>query len=610
MSALAAIFNFDGRPVAHTDVDAMLAAMASRAPDGASSWVEGTVGLGHGMLINTPEAHHERQPLSALDGRLHMVWDGRLDNRDDVRHELRLRGISPRDDTDPELVLQLYLLHREATPERLLGDFAFIVHDRAEQTLFCARDHVGARPLHYVLTERFIAVASTDDALIPFLAGGARPNIDRLIYSRLPLLDDFDWSDGWVEGIKTLLPGTHMTLGAAGRLRRQQYWAFSAQPEDSALATARPEDAVAAFATVLERATRDRLRSHSDPAMLMSGGIDSACVAASIHRQASTATAYSVIADADQDCIESAAIRSMLGTLGWPTCQIEVPSFAGAMSQAEVAALAWERPHPVDNSILLVHSLATLAARAGQHVVLHGASGDLALFAPDDYFLYFARTQGVGATLAELRLMRARHVYHFGRSAGALLMRAVWEHAVPLPIKRLRPARRRSARALAAAAGLDPELVRDRRIIERIRQAWAQSDRFARLAPTQQHAAVLRPPGIVRGLEGYDRVGGRAGVEMRDPLADVRVLEWLQRAPLVLRSAEGRTKWVARAYVRRTFVDAVAWRTDKSHLGIALVEAAMRHSERANEVAHVAASSELADQFARLTRDAWVAGLA
>ena len=323
MSALAAIFNFDGRPVAHTDVDAMLAAMASRAPDGASSWVEGTVGLGHGMLINTPEACHERQPLAVLDGRLHMVWDGRLDNRDDIRHELRLRGVSPRDDTDPELVLQLYLLHRETTPERLLGDFAFIIHDRTEQTLFFARDHVGARPLHYVLTERFIAVASTDDALIPFLANGPRPHADRFIYAMLPLLDDFDWSDGWIDGIKILLPGTHMTLGACGRLRRQQYWAINAQPEDRALATARPEDAIAAFASVLERATRDRLRSHSDPAMLMSGGIDSACVAASIHRQASTATAYSVIADADQDCIESAAIRSMLGRLVGPPAKLK-----------------------------------------------------------------------------------------------------------------------------------------------------------------------------------------------------------------------------------------------------------------------------------------------
>ena len=66
---------------------------------------------------------------------------------------------------------------------------------------------------------------------------------------------------------------------------------------------------------------------------------------------------------------------------------------------------------------------------------------------------------------------------------------------------------------------------------------------------------------------------------MRDPLADVRVLEWLQRAPLALRSAEGRTKWVGREYVRRAFGDTVAWRSDKSHLGWHLVVAALHHAD-------------------------------
>ncbi|MCZ2135347.1 MAG: hypothetical protein LC098_07970 [Burkholderiales bacterium] len=581
MSALAAIFHFDGRPVVPTAIEDMLERMASRAPDGASSWVEGNVGLGHGLLINTPEARHERQPFAAFDGRWHMVWDGRLDNRDEIRHELHLQGVTPRDDTDPELVLQLFLLHGEATPERLLGDFAFVVHDRSEQTLFCARDHVGARPLHYVLTEHFIAIASTDDALIPLLPNGARPNVDRLIYAALPLLDDFDWSDGWIDGIKTLLPGSFMQLGIGRRLRRRQYWAFTAQPEDRALAAARPDDAVAAFAAVLERATRDRLRAPGAPAMLLSGGIDSACVAASIHRQQGPVStlACSVVSDPEIDCIESAAIHSMLVTLRWPACQIQVPSFAGAMSEAEVAALAWQRPHPVDNSILLVHALASLAARAGQRVVLNGVSGDLAFYAPDDYYLHVARHTGWRAAFTEMRLMRERHVYQLGRSVASLLARALWTHAVPLPVKQLRPVRWRSARALAAESGLDPKVLRDRHIVERIRRAWAEADRFARLTLAEQHAAVLRPPGIVRGFEGYDRVGGRVGVEMRDPLADVRVLQWLQRAPLALRSAEGRTKWVGREYVRRVFGDAVAWRSDKSHLGWQLVVAAPHHND-------------------------------
>ncbi len=193
MSAIAAVLRFHGEPARRGETERLIAAMSARGPDGAVTWQSGGVALGHGMLHGTPESVAEVQPLVAADGRFRMIWDGRLDNRDELRRELDLHRIVPRDDSDPELVLQMFVLHGDRTPARLLGDFAFAVWDAVEQRLFCARDHVGARPFYYVFNDDFFALASEDEALLVLPDVSCEPCEDRLIYALVPSFDAFDW---------------------------------------------------------------------------------------------------------------------------------------------------------------------------------------------------------------------------------------------------------------------------------------------------------------------------------------------------------------------------------------------------------------------------------
>src|SRR5262249_18331018 len=62
MSGIVGLLTRDGQPVQHTQLQAMLAALAHRGPDGAGWWHEGPAGLGHQMLRTTPEALLERLP--------------------------------------------------------------------------------------------------------------------------------------------------------------------------------------------------------------------------------------------------------------------------------------------------------------------------------------------------------------------------------------------------------------------------------------------------------------------------------------------------------------------------------------------------------------------
>ena len=104
------------------------------------------VGLGHRLLCTTPESLHERLPLESSTGAHVITADVRLDNRDELIHQLDMRGGTGRVITDSELMLAAYRRWGETCPEKLLGDFAFAIRDEREQRLFCARDHLGIKP--------------------------------------------------------------------------------------------------------------------------------------------------------------------------------------------------------------------------------------------------------------------------------------------------------------------------------------------------------------------------------------------------------------------------------------------------------------------------------
>ncbi len=129
MSGIAGICNLDGRPAERSRLQRMADAMAHRGPDGLACWLHGPVGLAHAMLRTTPESQHEKQPLQDDAGVLHLIFDGRVDNRGELRAALQSKGLPPRKDSDAELVLRAYACWGEDCPRHILGDFVFALWD-------------------------------------------------------------------------------------------------------------------------------------------------------------------------------------------------------------------------------------------------------------------------------------------------------------------------------------------------------------------------------------------------------------------------------------------------------------------------------------------------
>src|SRR5687768_4359829 len=129
MSGISGIWNLDGRRVDPLLLKRMTDVISHRGPDGINHWVDGPIGLGHCMLHTTPESLHEKQPLIDEKGKICLILDGRVDNREELKGALESKNISLRTETDAELVLGAYECWGERCPEKILGDFAFVIWD-------------------------------------------------------------------------------------------------------------------------------------------------------------------------------------------------------------------------------------------------------------------------------------------------------------------------------------------------------------------------------------------------------------------------------------------------------------------------------------------------
>jgi asparagine synthase (glutamine-hydrolysing) len=272
LSGIAGIINFDGTPIDGSVLKSMTGAVAHRGPDGAGIWIEGSTGLGHRTLHTTLEGLQERQPLSDETGKVHLVLDGRIDNRDDLREILAAKSARLRDGSDAELVLKSYLHWGENAPIHMLGDFAFAVWDARHETLFCARDVFGIRPLTYYCGGNFALIASELHQHF------CHPRVKRVVNEgmvaehlavQITHCEETLW-DGILR-----LPAAHLMSVKSGKVTKRRYWDFDL---DRKIHCSGDEEYAREFREVFREAVRCRLRSCGRIGSYLSGGLDSSSV--------------------------------------------------------------------------------------------------------------------------------------------------------------------------------------------------------------------------------------------------------------------------------------------------------------------------------------------
>ena len=278
MSGIVGIVHFDGMPVDRHLLRRMADFMAFRGPDAQEIWIDGNVGFGHALLKTTDDSERERQPFT-LDGQVRIVSDARVDARSELIAKLKAKGHEDLSSgaEDVELILRAYQVWDENCVEHLLGDFAFAIWDGPRQRLFCARDHLGVKPLFYAYIGQRLIFSNTLGCIRQHPAVSDKLN-DLAIADFLLFDVNQDKATTTFADIQRLQPA-HTAMWSGSGLRLQRYWTL---PIDEPIYYRRHQDYVDRFRELLRQAVGDRIRTNR-VGIFMSGGLDSTTLAASAH---------------------------------------------------------------------------------------------------------------------------------------------------------------------------------------------------------------------------------------------------------------------------------------------------------------------------------------
>jgi asparagine synthase (glutamine-hydrolysing) len=527
----------------------MGATLAHRGPDDEGVWVDpsGGVSLGHRRLaiIDLSSAGH--QPMLSADGRWALSFNGEIYNFRELRRELAAADHAFRGSSDTEVLLAA--IERwgvERALARIHGMFAFAAWDRRERRLTLARDRLGKKPMYWGRAGDDVVFGSELKALRlhPRFPRDVDPGALTLFlrYRYVPAPFTI-----YRETFK-LPPGTSITFDRSAAdspivaPRPVPYWSARAVAEAGGRDPFRgtDADAVIELESVLREAVATRLIADVPIGAFLSGGIDSSTVVALMQAVADRPVkTYSIGFDFSRgEAVHAAAVARHLGT---DHTEIVV---RGEDTLAVVDRLPDLFDEPFADSSQVLTAIICSMARRHVTVALSGDGGD-ELFC------------GYGRYDRGRRIWNAeRHVPRALRRALALGVRvaargAPGEGKLHSAAVDLAAATRDDIYLNRVSCWTDPAAVvvggREPRTPLDDLVAEADLDGLEQRMMLFDLATYLPDDILVK----VDRCGMAAGLELRAPLLDHRVVELALRLPLALKLRDGRTKWVLRQVLAR-----------------------------------------------------------
>jgi asparagine synthase (glutamine-hydrolysing) len=276
VSGIAGAVFLDGREVG----DALLARMIEHTPhrgfDGTAAWHAGPAGLIRFAHATVPEAVGEKQPFVHPPTGIAMVFDGRIDNREEL---LPPSGV-PAGAPDGDIALALFERFGDGFVARLVGDYTLAAWQPAARRLFVARSAGSWRRLLWTCHGNMFAFATEPRTLVDGLQLPRRLNegaIGEFLAARFLTETETFW-----EGVQRLPQGSALSL-ENGRVRT---WLWHRGPFEDWTDRTEAEH-VERLRAAFDQALFSATRSSTAVAAQLSGGLDSSsvvCRATQLHR--------------------------------------------------------------------------------------------------------------------------------------------------------------------------------------------------------------------------------------------------------------------------------------------------------------------------------------
>lgn len=512
-----------------------------RGPDAEGYWLSPRAALGHRRLV-VVDPEGGQQPMVRYRGEhtFTLIYNGELYNTAEIRQELLSRGYSFQGHSDTEAVLLSYLEWGPSCVDRLNGIFAFGIWDSKEQQLFVARDRLGVKPLFYCEQKGSLVFASELKALLqhpdisPVIGKEGLAEVFLIGPARSP-------GAGIYEGVSELKPG-HVLLYSANGLHIRRYWALpnNVHEDDLTTTTLKIRDL---FLDTVKR----QLVSDVPIGTLLSGGLDSSAITAvaanslAQDKKGPLPTFSVDYADNDkyfksnafQPGADGPWIERMSQAFGTQhtNCSFNIPELVRALTDS---AIARDLPGMADIDASLL-----LFSREIKKQITVGLSGECA----DEVFggyPWFHRQESLEAQTFPWALRVDNRLQVLS----------------PDLVNYLRPQEYLKLRYEQALAEI-PDLPGSAPVHQDSRSLTGSLQQEARIREISYLTLTRFMPTL---LDRKDRMTMAAGLEVRVPFCDHRLVEYAWNIPWEMKALKGREKGILRHALTGVLPDDVLWR--------------------------------------------------
>ncbi|MBS1867786.1 MAG: asparagine synthetase B, partial [Acidobacteria bacterium] len=365
-------WNFEGRAEKPLSADRLRQQLAPYGRDGEGRFAEEGIDLLFYRLGDTEDSCRSEQPFRMGPSQF-LMWDGRLDNRDDLLRELR--GSVPSAVSDISIVAAAYARWGQACFRKLVGDWALSVWDGRRRELVLAKDFLGTRPLFYFVEKTLVQWSSILDPLVLFAGRRFPLNREYLagwfgLFPAAPLTPYI--------GIHSVPPASYVVV-RRDSVETRAFWQF--EPVET-LRYATDAEYEAHFLALFRQSVRRRLRSPFPVMAELSGGVDSSsivCVADRILTESEivaprvdTITYYSTIEPNWDELPYVEKVEKLRGKTGH---RIEVRSDDVFHCDADTSHFM-ATPGALDSESRSALEFSRVFAETGSRVLLSGVGGD------------------------------------------------------------------------------------------------------------------------------------------------------------------------------------------------------------------------------------------
>jgi asparagine synthase (glutamine-hydrolysing) len=359
-------------PLSKRRIEAALKALRHRGPD-ASGVVHKKIGNANLCLL------HTRLAIIDLDPRANqpfeqdncaLAFNGEIYNFVEVKAELMALGRTFRTDSDTEVLLRAYQEWGEDCLDRLEGMWAFALFDAKAGHVVVSRDRFGEKPLYFQKCGDALYFASEVKALAAL--SGVKPAIDanqvrRYLVNGYRCL--FKHPETFFAGVSEFPAASVAALTGADLPAPRRFWRLAHRPRAMTAA-----DALDGARRRLFKSVELRLRADVPLAFCLSGGVDSATLAAIAAKQLGHDILCFSIIDRDERYDETANIEATVKHLG---CDHHVTRTSTAGFFERMETLTAGRDAPVATISYYVHSFLSESIREnGYKVAVSGTAAD------------------------------------------------------------------------------------------------------------------------------------------------------------------------------------------------------------------------------------------